>query len=184
MHIVTISKDKIRISLTDQEIIELFGSYDMIDYSNPHSKMAINMLFHIAVPDDMLPLDCKRVLIEVKPENTGCSIYFTRIYSGKRFRKVVDIREYLLEFENSNDLIDCICNISPTSVITSRLYTNKGTYQLIISAQKSFGLTLLQVSEYCRVSTDKIKISEVEEHHILVCQNDAVPKILKAFKAF
>ncbi len=183
MHIETINKDKIKISLTDDEIKELFGSYDLIDYSKPHSKMAINMLFRIAVPEDMLPLDCTRVLIEVKPESRGCAIYFTRMYSGKRFRKVIDIRDYLLLFENSNDLTDCISNISPVGIIGSRLYTNDGTYQLIVSAERSFCAILPHLSEYCRISTDKIQISEVQEYHKLICQKDAVPRLIRAFKA-
>lgn len=184
MDINNINKDKIKVSLTDDEIENLFGSYNLIDYTNPHSRFMLNLILRSALPDYTLPLDCKRVLIEVKPEIKGCSIYFTCIYdkSPKKIKKINETREYALCFKNSNDMINCICTIDISKIAQSALYTNNGSYQLIIRAHKGFTEQILQISEFCDVYVDKTKISEIEEHNKLISCPTAIEKLASAFK--
>lgn len=182
MTVETLSKNKIKINLTDDEIITFFGGYDLIDYKDPTAKKMLHLLLKEALPDEMLPIDCKRVLIEVKPQEGGCAIFFTKMYEGaqKRLRKVMQSKCYSLKFKSSNDLMD-FARCAETSYINSNsLYTVDGTYTLIINADKAIAARLTHIGEFCDISDNNTELSAIAEHGLMICKENAIQKLKQA----
>lgn len=186
MTVDTISKNKIRIELTNEEIDVFFGGYEHINYSDPDSKLAINLILKEALPKEMLPLDCKRVILEVCPTQTGCSILFTKIYSDrkKRYRVTGCSKSYIMSFADSEAMITACKELSqkiPKS-IKSELYFDKGGYYLLLHTTINITKQLPHVGEYGTIiGTQTDTIAKIREYANLICKNNAIEKIAKAF---
>lgn len=183
MNIDTVNKNKIKISLSDEEIDTLFGGYEMIDYDDPHSKAILNMLLGRALPEDMLPLDCKRVIIEVCPKSDGCNIYFTRIYPKSHAKSA----EYIFIFKKSEDMLLGISELHRLygkNIEKSCLYTCQGKYFCIILLKGDPGKQIIHLNEYCSdISREKALAAKIREHGKMICAQNAVQRIFDAFSA-
>lgn len=92
----------------------------------------------------------------------------------KRYRKI-HTREYAVVFKDSNDLINFISDLKSKDIINSSLYTCCGYYQLILSCN-----TLI-ISKNA-VFKDKPHLDEIKTKSRVICKNNAIPKLQKAFK--
>lgn len=186
VNVNVINKNQIKINLTKEEIVKLFGGYEMIDYNNPNCKFKIDMLLYDAISKEEFPLDCDRLLIEVKPSNTGCSIYFTRIYQkGKKYKRVTVSKKYILTFSDSDSLISGSCELYKQyipQIKDSRLYKGSDKYYLVIYAEKSLSENLNHIKEYCsNISKNEILAEKIAEHAVSICECNTIEKIGKAF---
>ena len=186
MTVDTISKNKIRIELTNEEIEVFFGGYEHINYSDPDSKLAINLLLKEALPDELLPLDCKRVLIEVSPTRTGCSILFTKLYIGnrKRYRVTGCIKSYIITFTDSESMISGCRELAQTvpKAVKSELFFDKDGYYLLLHSSINITKQLIHINEFSSsLSGQSEIISRVHEYASPICKENAIEKIAKAF---
>ena len=101
---------------------------------------------------------------------------FQRRRKIKRYRKA-SIYEYAILFKNSNELIEYICNQKSVNIINSSLYTKSGNYQLLILSNR------IQNAYQNIVFKDRLHIDEIKLKSHLICKNDAISKLEKAFKA-
>lgn len=181
MNIDTINKNKIKISLSDEEIDTLFGGYEMIDYDDPHSKAILNMLLGRALPEDMLPLDCKRVIIEVRPKPDGCTIYFTRVYPKSTAKSA----EYVFIFSKSDDMLSGITELQRLygeNIDKSCLYTYCEKYFCIALLRGEPGKQIMHLKEYCSdISRETTVAAMVREYGQMICAENAVKRISAAF---
>lgn len=97
----------------------------------------------------------------------------------KRYRKI-HTHEYAILFDNSNSLIDFVCNLKNASVISSSLYTAYGYYQLLIFTGTAQNLSKSKNI----VFKDKLHIDEIKLKSRLICKDNAISKMQKAFKDF
>lgn len=95
----------------------------------------------------------------------------------KRFKRIKLCYEYALFFYNSNDMIDYICSTKFQNIVNSRLYTDGNSYQLIITSTQA----LNKKSKYIMFQ-DKTHINEIKMNNRLICENNTILKIKKAFK--
>lgn len=102
---------------------------------------------------------------------------------ARRFKRIIEKKEFLLAFTNSDKLIDMLYCIDPKGILNSELYTKNGSYQLIITAEGNPFIKQQQIYKYCRISQDRILISTVSEHHYPICKQNALEKMMTAFKA-
>ncbi len=184
MRVDCIGKNKIKISLNEEEVLRLFGGYDMIDYSSQHSKATLNSILASALPKDMLPIDCSQVLIEIRAENKGCAIYFTKIY--KKYKKTDSAKHkqktLALTFSNTEDLIRFVCQRLPEKISSSRVFSLSQIYILIITFPESLNTEPLYLKEFCQeIIENEYVISHICEHGKLICEN-AELTIKSAFK--
>lgn len=188
MTIDTIDENRIKIDLTDDEIYLLFGGYEKIDYSNEQSKRTLNLLFKKAVPSDEFPLDCRKLLIEVKPITGGCSIYVTKIYKDKprRYKRVNIKRNYILSFIGSENMITGVCELNRNAFsknVKSELYKFCDNYCVIINTDTNIDDVLTHIKEYCSdIYKSDIIASKVAEYGIAICREKAIQKIGETFK--
>ena len=101
----------------------------------------------------------------------------------KRLKRVVEKKEFLLAFADSDKLIEALYCINPKGIINSELYTKNGSYQLIITAEGNHFIKQQQIFKYCTISQDKILICSVLEHHYPISKQNALEKLMIAFKA-
>lgn len=95
----------------------------------------------------------------------------------KRYRKI-NMCEYAILFDNSNSLIDFICNLKSSNIISSSLYLDYGYYQLLIVADTAQNLSKSKNI----IFKDKLHIDEIKFKSRLICKDNAVLKFQKAFK--
>lgn len=95
----------------------------------------------------------------------------------KRFKKVKLCYEYAIFFYSSDDMIDFVCRAKLQDILNSKLYTYKGTYQLLITSTAA----PCDKSKYI-IFKDRAHISEIKLNNRLICKDNALLKIKKAFK--
>lgn len=181
MDINAINKNKIKISLTDEELSSLFGGYDNLNYNNPHSKHTLDMLLNAAIKNKNFPLDSERLLIEVKQEFSGCSIILTKIYSTtpKKYKRT-SISYNVASFKTSEDMIKCIIALynSNLNIKKSDLYLTDSGYSLILYSYVPNAF----LREYCKnISNNREVSSYIEEYGNPLCLGDAVYRLGKIF---
>lgn len=97
----------------------------------------------------------------------------------KRYRKI-NIHEYAILFDSSNSLIEYICNAKTENIINSSLYTMSGSYQLLITSNSTPNMFKFKNI----ILKDKLHIGEIKAKSRLICKDNAVSEIQKAFKDF
>lgn len=184
MNTYNINKDKVKICLSDDEVKSLFGGYDMIDYDCPRSRAILDSLLLNALPENMLPFDCKKVLIEVMEEKNGCSIQITRIYNGgKRLHKVKSAQKYILQFTCSEDFIKFVTQAKNKlpQLKNCKLLKSGERFCLYFSAEKSFIKANSRFCEYgTLLSGDLPKAAAILEYGKIIGDAD-LEKISSAF---
>jgi len=103
---------------------------------------------------------------------------FKRHRKIKRYRKI-HTREYAILFDNSNSLIDFICSLNGSSIASSSLYTKRGCYQLLVYT--NFTQDLFKSKN--AIFKDKLHLDEIKFKSRLICKDNAISKLQKAFKA-
>ncbi len=183
MRIDTLSKTKIKITLTNSEIELLFGNYGLIDYNEPKSRLTIDMLIKEALPEDMLPLKCDKVLIEVKQIPDGCNILFTQIFDKKKQNS--EKKVYTLEFDDSENMIKCILFLAEKKIKNGRStlcrYNNK--YRLMLSRGYYLKIPKEQLGEFCfNIYTSDREQELTRKIGTIICDNNAIETISTHFK--
>lgn len=182
MRIKTVSSDRIDIYLSNDEIEDIFGGYELIDYDTPECRIRIHSLLAAAMPGRILPLDCERILIEVRPQNPGCRISLTKLYSentkaaSRKPEKTVS-----MVFENSDNLLLALEALSLTHSTASELYSFGDKYAVIAQIDDENCRRLLHISEYCKVSLNNSDTVKIREYWSLVCKTNAIKKLCGAF---
>ena len=191
MLVNSLGKNKIKISLTAFEITKLFGSYENIDYANPETKIALNVLLEKAVQISNTEFDDGALFVEVYPTVLGgCNIYFTRIKPEekrpKRLKKVLPNSHWcILEFAQSNHLISAIQLLYKQNIpeiLNSSLYKAKDTYCLLIIAAKPVMQKLGLIKEFTQnIYFGKENAAMLTEHSKTIVKSKAIQTIGKSF---
>lgn len=95
----------------------------------------------------------------------------------KRYRKI-NVHEYIIIFSTSNSLIDYICTLKSYNITSSSLYTDGICYQLLISATAAPNVYKTKNI----IFKDKLHIDEIKFKSRIICKNNAISKLQKAFK--
>ena len=99
-------------------------------------------------------------------------------YKFKKFKKAKILYEYALIFNTSDDMIEYVCAANLRSIKKSSLYTEGGAYQLIITSYRN-----ISKNQKCGVFFDKPHIDQIKQNSQLICDDNAILKLQKAFKA-
>ena len=118
-------------------------------------------------------------------------VFYNNIYSNfcfcrskrtfskfKKFKKAKILYEYALIFNTSDDMIEYVCAANLRSIKKSSLYTEGGAYQLIITSYRN-----ISKNQKCGVFFDKPHIDQIKQNSQLICDDNAILKLQKAFKA-
>lgn len=182
MRINNINESIIELYLSDDEIENIFGGYEFIDYDTPENRIKIHSLLTSAAPKAMLPIDCNKILIEVRPKKSGCTITLTKIYKmSKKYRQIKDATLITLIFEDSDSLIKSVEILKSLNIQSSNLYTKGEKYALIINIRQENKNLITHLSEYCKISKRRADAEKITEYWQPICKNEAVKKLSEVF---
>lgn len=176
MKVYLFDENRVNIYLNLQEINDIFGGYENIDYNMPDCRVKIHGLIAATLPAALLPLDCTKILIEVKPNDAGCTITLTKVYGDKL--KCNTITETVLIFENSEALICSVKELNKLNFRDSELYTNNQKYAIILTMRDN---KPIHISEYCKVIASNHTSEKIREYWQKICDNNAITLLSNSF---
>lgn len=168
---------KIKISLTNVEVLTCFGSYERLFSMSKSIKSAIKaLLFDIAIKENIQEFE--KIKIDVKAKkNMGCIIIVTL---SKRSVK----KYYIFDFLGSENLTKAILLLyknRSSKNINSTLYKMQNFYRLVIFSQ--FKPIFIQLDEFCfRKSENPIENAYSEEYGKPLIKDTAVQTYARFFK--
>ena len=171
---------KLRIILDGNEMTELFGSYEEIDYNDPYIRSALHSLIDRVCPQTSSLSKQDRLLIEVKPYHDGCMIELSK-YCNTYKKRLYPARTWRLDFYDTESMLDAFCFLykHPSKAkSSSALFYSNGRYHAVINATKA---TADKLKRYCFAYSSPIAIAELYEHAQTVCASKAVEAIGSAF---
>ena len=178
MTVYKVGRNRIKIALTDREVLSFFGAYEKITSMSGNTRLTVGLLLKESLAEYENELDGE-LLVEIRAkENFGCIITVSSADSSRR----QSVKEQkMFEFSNSESMIIGITRLFKSrSHIVSSLYKMQRTYRLIISVKADSDFIFM--NEFCfRQSDSPAEIAYTEEYGTLIVKNDAVAKIGKAF---
>lgn len=178
MTVYKVGRNRIKIALTDREVLSFFGAYEKITSMTGSTRLTVGLLLKESLAEYENELDGE-LLVEIRAkENFGCIITVSSADSSRRQNMKA---QKMFEFSNSESMIIGITSLFKSrSHIVSSLYKMQCTYRLIISVKADSDFIFM--NEFClRQSDSPAEVAYTEEYGTLIVKNDAVAKIGKAF---
>lgn len=178
MTVYKIGRKKLRITLTDSEVISFFGTYGGLTSVSGEARLTVGLILKQSLLECDTEIDGD-VLVEIKArESAGCIITVSPADSRRRSFTTSPI---MFEFADTDALIGGALRLYKSRrLIESSLYKMSHTYRLIVNARcdKDFFF----MNEFCFYQSDsKIETVYTAEHGKLICEKNAVEKIGRAF---
>lgn len=177
MTVTDLDKGKIKIILTDKEIITLFGTYQRFYAMSDSIKPTFESILERVLISRGFSLN-QELLIKVKAkENNGCVIIISPVSNRTK-------NEYLFIFENSEKLTNGILFLfrnKSTRNLESELFKTENDYRLIIYSRENNPI-FLNLKEYCIPRRVKpFETDYTKEHGKLLIAQKAVKTFGSAF---
>jgi len=176
MTVCKVNETKIKIRLTDTEVITCFGNYEKLFCATASTKLTINALLCDLIPHYNHLANSSKIVAKITAQkHLGCEITVYAYFHNDT------AKEHILNFKNSEDLtraILCIYRSKPYCKMKSSLYSLAGKFILIIENRS----LLPQAKELAeRVCTSHIYAEYVREYGKLLIDDNAVSVYGKAF---
>lgn len=181
MTVSELGENKIRVSLTDTEVLCCFGNYERLFQMTDAIKSAFNALLIDIIKKHSSVLGKGRVIVQIKAQKSlGCEIILTCAIPKRKLLK----KEILLEFSDSESLIHFILYLYRKKRyyrLLSSVYKLKNSYFLIISHRNCNEL-LYSAKEFCRKITEGGNKAEfIKEYGKPIILNNAIEEFGKYF---
>ena len=178
MKISEISAGKVKIALTNTEVLTCFGTYEKLFEMSGRTKNAIKALLRDIIKKYYNHQINQKISAEIRAEkNFGCVIILTAV--DKRNKKI----QIAYEFYNSESLISGSFNLYQmfkNIPNNSSIYKISDKYYIILNTITST-LPKHQSKEFNNVYTDTVKCEIIKEYGDIITENDALEKISSAF---
>ena len=178
MTVYKIGRKKLKITLTDSEVISFFGTYRGLASVNNEARLAVGLLLKKSLSEYDTELD-GRLLVEIRArENAGCVITISSAESSRRNLKGSTV---MFEFADTAALIGGAVRLYKSRFFEgSSLYKMPHTYRLIVTARGERDFYFM--NEFClRKSDSDIEAAYTKEHGRLICEKNAVERLGRAF---
>ena len=178
MTVYKIGRKKLKITLTDSEVISFFGTYGGLTSANSDARLTVRLLLKKSLLEYDTELD-GRLLVEIRArENAGCVITVSPADSSRRQPKSSPV---MFEFADTAALIGGAVRLYKSRFFgESSLYKMSETYRLIVKARGESDFFFM--NEFClRQSDSGTEAAYTAEHGRLICGKNAVEKLGKAF---
>ena len=178
MTVYKIGRKKLKITLTDSEVISFFGTNGGLTSANSDARLTVRLLLRKSLLEYDTELD-GRLLVEIRArENAGCVITVSPADSSRRQPKSSPV---MFEFADTAALIGGAVRLYKSRFFgESSLYKMPETYRLIVKARGESDFFFM--NEFClRQSDSGTEAAYTAEHGRLICGKNAVEKLGKAF---
>ena len=181
MTVYKIGRKRLKITLTESEVISFFGTYRGLTSVNRNARLTVGLLLKQSLSEYDTELDGK-LLVEIKAkEKSGCIITVSSADSSRRSSKSSTV---MFEFAGTDALIGGAVRLYKNRPhIESSLYKMSEKYRLIVTTRDNRDFFFM--NEFCiRQSDSKTEAEYTAEYGKLICGKKAVGKIGKAFCRF
>lgn len=178
MTVYKIGRKKLKITLTDSEVISFFGTYGGLTSVSGDARLTVGLLLKQSLSEYDTELD-GNLLVEIRArENAGCVITVSPADSSRRS---VKINPVMFEFADTCALIGGAVRLYKSrGRIESSLYKMPRTYRLIVTPRVDSDFFFM--NEFCSHKSDsEIETEYTAEYGKLICEKNAVEKIGRAF---
>lgn len=177
MRIEEFGNHRFDIHLSGEELRAIFGGYEYIDYDNKECREKIHSLIYGNIPENISLFECRKILIEVKPARSGCTISLIKCREiGNREAEYIT-----MIFKSCDDLLSAVASLSKVTSAESSLYTKDKKYALICAITAFNMKSALHICEYCKISYRRIDAVKIKEYWQSVCETEALEKLKRAF---
>ena len=176
MTVYRLSGDKIRIALSDSEVLSFFGTYEKFASLSGGTRLAVSLLLKESLEkySDILG---DNLLVEIKArKSAGCVITVSPAVGREREKGMI-----MLIFRSTDDMIAGISRLYAHKAARgkSSLYKMANGYRLILSGRSR---DFYFMTEFCTVkNASEPEIAYTEEYGGLLCRDTAVQTVGKAF---
>lgn len=178
MTVYRADRNKIKISLTDNEVLAFFGTYERITDMNAGTRLTVALLLKEGLADYPDEFDGD-ILVEIRArESAGCTITVSPAEKKRKSGKYY----VCFDFADSSSMTDAVSRLYLSRRVRgeSSLYLISGIYRLIISCGSAKDLFFM--NEYCIRSDSSAEVfAFTEEHGKPIVKNNAVSVIGRAF---
>ncbi len=180
MTVYEIDKNKIKISLTDTEVLCCFGTYEKLLKADKKIKPAIEALVRDIVAQYSEFFGGKKLIAKISVHKTkGCDI---TIYTPKHYR-VLAKKEYTLVFSNFENLVRAASLLYRKDALrysASSLYKLKNDFHLLIKASNQNAI--FPVNEFwSSFSASHIRAEFTKEYATPILLDNAILQLGKYF---
>lgn len=184
MMVHKISKNKLKIALSDNEVMAYFGTYEQIASMSKSVKLKMSILLEEVLADYGLASGNQKILIDIHAiNNGGCDILVTVVEKREPTRRQKS-EAHLLEFSDSESMISGIMSLYHNHKFknsVSYLYKMPKTYRLILKASL-YQDVRLHMNEFCvRQSDFPYEMAYTEEYGKLLISGNAIKTFGSAF---
>lgn len=176
MTVYRLAGDKVRIALSDSEVLSFFGTYEKFASLSGGTRLAVSLLLKESLEKygDILGDD---LLVEIKArKSAGCVITVSPAAGRERGKSRV-----MLIFTDSESMINGIKRLYLRRLPRGKnsLYRLKNSYRLVMPG---YIRDFYFMSEFCTVkNVGEPEIAYTEEYGSLLCRDTAVLTVGKAF---
>ena len=178
MTVYKIGRKKLKITLTDSEVISFFETYERLNSVSGEARITVGFLLKKSLLEYDTELD-GNLLVEIRArKNAGCIITVSPADSLRRSPKK---SPFMFEFADSNAMIcGAVRLYKSRGRIESNLYKMPKTYRLIVTTRTECDFFFMK--EFCtRQSDSEIEAEYTAEYGKLISEKNAVEKIGRAF---
>lgn len=181
MQVIKYETAKIKILLSDTEVMCCFGSYENLSTMDAKIKSYLNALIRDIIYENSNLFNKKKAKVRIKiARENGCEILIFPIGSIENMKE----QETVFEFSNSENLTLAILHLYKSKAYTlykSSLYKVSGGYRLIVK-NKNGKTHHLQINEFYRFkSEDFLVVAETKEYGKQLIKDSAIEQYGKAF---
>ncbi len=172
MNIQKESSNSLRVELSAQELMEFDLSYEQLNYREKKTKNLFRKILEGAEKITGFSYTRSKLLIEVFPApQRGCTVFFTRLSSGKRYRQLAP---QVFAFPSSESMLSGLETLKATPHVKSELYYWNHRYLLILKEPVPHAL-----SEYGDpLPAGRLTLSCIREHGQMLAAPYAVHTVL------
>ncbi len=169
MTVSDISGNKIKITLSNFEVLDCFGTYERLYSMTESIKGAFKQILKDVLSKRGVSFN-EEMLIQIKArKNIGCVIILSPIAEKKQKK------EYLFIFKTTEDLTRAILFLYRIDRnLKSTLYKTEYDYRLIITS-KTYKPCFINLNEFCSRQTESVfEVAYTKEHGKILIEKNAV----------
>lgn len=184
MTVSKLSKNRIKIALSDSEVHYYFGSYEKIAEKSKTVQNTINNLLRQNIDNYTAKNNQNKFIVEViAQKDIGCEITVTAINKSTTASRNLSTK-YMLEFCDTESMTKAIIHLYTNrryKHLSASLYKMHSAYRLTLTVPNKINFPLTVSEFYLRKTDSPFEIAYTEEYGKLLIKDNAISHLGSLF---